>query len=71
MVYTINETILSDDGIDLARKTGSDVLIRGWFKWGAAPDYAKLALLVSKAHGMGALSAEGSLAVPCITAKVV
>ena len=59
VVYTINETILSDDGIDLARKTGSDVLIRGWFKWGAAPDYAKLALLVSKAHGMGALFGGG------------
>ena len=40
VVYTINETILSDDGIDLARKTGSDVLIRGWFKWGTAPDFA-------------------------------
>jgi hypothetical protein len=59
VVYSINETILSDDGIDLARKTGSDVLVRGWFKWGTAPDYAKLAPLVPKAHGMGALFGGG------------
>ena len=59
VVYTINETILSDDGIDLARKTGSDVLIRGWFKWSTAPDFAKLAPLVPKAHAMGALFGGG------------
>ena len=59
VVYTINETILSDDGIDLARKTGSDVLIRGWFKWGTAPDFAKLAPVVHKAHAMGALFGGG------------
>jgi hypothetical protein len=59
VVYTVNETILSDDGIDLARKTGSDVLVRGWFKWGTAPDFAKLAPLVPKAHAMGALFGGG------------
>ncbi len=59
VVYTINETILSDDGIDLVRKTGSDVLIRGWFKWSTAPDFAKLAPLVPKAHEMGALFSGG------------
>lgn len=59
VVYTIHETISSEDGMDLARKTGSDVLIRGWFKWGTAPDYAKLAPLVPKAHAMGALFGGG------------
>jgi hypothetical protein len=42
VVYTINETILSEDGIDLARKAGSDVLIRAWFKWRMAPDVGRL-----------------------------
>lgn len=59
VVYTINETIGSDDGIDLARKTGSDVLIRGWFKWSTAPDFAQLSPLVPKAHAMGALFGGG------------
>jgi hypothetical protein len=59
VVYTINETILAPDGIELARKTGSDVLIRGWFKWGTAPDFAKLAPLVPQAHALGALFGGG------------
>jgi hypothetical protein len=59
MVYTINETIQTDDGLDLARKTGSDVLIRGWFKWGTPPDYARLAPQVAQAHAMGALFGGG------------
>lgn len=59
VVYTIHETISSEEGMDLARKTGSDVLIRGWFKWGTARDYAKLAPLVPKAHAMGALFGGG------------
>ena len=59
IVYTINETIQTDDGLDLARKTGSDVLIRGWFKWGTPPDYARLAPQVTKAHAMGALFGGG------------
>ena len=59
IVYTINETIQTDDGLDLARKTGSDVLIRGWFKWGTPPDYARLAPQVAKAHAMGALFGGG------------
>lgn len=59
VVYTINETIHSDDGIDLARKTGSDVLIRGWFKWATAPDYRAMTALPPKAHQMGALFGGG------------
>lgn len=59
VVYTINETILSDDGIELARKAGADVLIRGWFKWGTAPDFDRLAPLVPKAHATGSLFGGG------------
>ena len=59
VVYTIQETMRSEDGIDLARKTGSDVLIRSWFKWGTAPDYAKMAPLTGEAHAMGALFGGG------------
>jgi len=59
VVYTINETILAPEGIELARKTGSDVLIRGWFKWGTAADFSKLAPLVSQAHALGALFGGG------------
>ena len=58
-VYTINEYIHSDYGIELARKAGSDVLIRGWFKWHNAPDWAKFAPLVPKAHALGALFGGG------------
>jgi hypothetical protein len=59
VVYTINEVILSDAGLELARKAGSDVLVRGWFKWRDAPDFARLAPLAAKAHQMGALFGGG------------
>ena len=59
IVYTMNEPILSDEGLALARKTGSDLLIRGWFKWGTPPDFARLASLVPQAHAMGALFGGG------------
>jgi hypothetical protein len=59
IVYTINEPILSDEALALARKTGSDVLIRAWFKWGTAPEWSKLARLVPPAHAMGALFGGG------------
>ena len=35
------------------------MLIRAWFKWGTAPDFAKFGSLVPKAHGMGALFGGG------------
>jgi len=55
IVYTVNESIQDDYGLSLARKAGSDVLIRAWFKWHDAPDWAKLASLVPQAHALGAL----------------
>ncbi|MCC6355806.1 MAG: hypothetical protein IT577_18105 [Verrucomicrobiae bacterium] len=59
IVYTVNEYIDSERGIAAARKAGSDVLIRGWFKWRDAQDWARLAHLVPKAHAMGALFGGG------------
>lgn len=59
VVYTVNEYIDSDRGIRAAHKTGSDVLIRGWFKWHDAQDWAAQAHLVPKAHALGALFGGG------------
>jgi hypothetical protein len=59
VVYTVNEPIHSQYGIDSAKATGSDVLIRGWFKWHTAPDWSKYAALVPEAHRMGALFGGG------------
>ena len=59
VVYTVNESIHSDYGLALARKVGSDVLVRGWFKWHEAPDWARFASLVPKAHALGALFGGG------------
>jgi len=59
IVFTINEPILSGEGLALARKTGADLLIRGWFKWSTPPDFVRLASLVPQAHAMGALFGGG------------
>lgn len=59
MVYSVHETINDDQGMALARKVGSDVLIRAWFKWHTALDYSRQARHVAMAHGMGALLGGG------------
>lgn len=59
IVYTINESIQSDAALALARRVPSDVLIRAWFKWHDAPDWAKSAHLVPQAHAFGALFGGG------------
>lgn len=59
IVYTVNESILSLDSLDLARKTGSDVLIRGWFKWNTPPKFSQFAPLAQKAHERGSLFGGG------------
>ncbi len=59
VVYTMNELITSDEDLELARKTGSDVLVRGWFKWGGCSDFRKYTAIPSKAHAMGALFGGG------------
>jgi len=59
VVYTINESIQSEYDLMLARKVGSDVLVRGWFKWRDAADYRRLAPLAARARGLGALFGGG------------
>jgi hypothetical protein len=53
-VFTVNESIESDYGIRAARKAGSDVLIRGWFKWHSSLNVSPLAPFVREAHAIGA-----------------
>lgn len=65
IVYTVNEAIYSDYGISLVGKVGSDVLIRGWFKWGDSWDTIEHYTnpnhrhYVQMAHDLGALFGGG------------
>lgn len=58
-VYTVQEPVDSDYGLMAARKVGSDVVIRGWFKWQNADDYSRLARVVPPVHALGALFGGG------------
>ncbi len=58
-VYTINETTRHEAALDLARRVGSDLLIRGWFKWAQSPGFGKWRELPAKAHAFGALFGGG------------
>ncbi|MFP4058010.1 MAG: hypothetical protein ACLF0G_14170 [Candidatus Brocadiia bacterium] len=60
VAYTINESIHSRYGVELARKVGSDVLVRAWFRWRDARDYAASSHLVGEAHRLGALFGGGT-----------
>lgn len=59
IVYTMNETTNSEYGVNLARKVGSDVLVRGWFKWGQRPPVEKWQGVVPQIHEQGALFGGG------------
>ncbi|MCS7192819.1 MAG: hypothetical protein NZ937_07560 [Armatimonadetes bacterium] len=59
-VFSINEFIHLPYGIWLARKVGSDVLLRGWFKWGNAPDWKKFSSLAEEARQLGMLFGGGT-----------
>ncbi|MBM4084255.1 MAG: hypothetical protein FJ272_05650, partial [Planctomycetes bacterium] len=59
VVFTINETTRSDRELAVARKVGSDVLIRAWFKWHQAPPVKDWRDHPVKAHQMGALFGGG------------
>ena len=61
IVYTLNHTIHSPYAMELVKKVGSDVLVRGWFKGGDAPDYAKDAKFVQQAHRLGTLFGGGTI----------
>jgi hypothetical protein len=59
VVYTINEGTRSSYGLDLARKVGSEVMIRAWFKWAQAPPVNRWRELPVQAHAFGALYGGG------------
>ncbi len=59
VIFSIDNIITSDYGIDLARQVGSEVLIRGWFKWSQAPQLQDRRSLPEKAHQIGALFGGG------------
>lgn len=59
VVYTINEDVNSPDGVELAGKVGSDVLIRAWFKWGQRPPVEKWTDFPKQVHAQGALFGGG------------
>lgn len=59
VVYTINEDTNSPDGVELARKVGSDVLVRAWFKWAQAPTVDKWVEFPKQIHAQGAVFGGG------------
>ncbi|MCC7495097.1 MAG: hypothetical protein IT204_22305 [Fimbriimonadaceae bacterium] len=59
VVYTMGETTRTPAALDLARQVGSDLIVRGWFKWRQAPPVAQLADLPRTAHGFGTLFGGG------------
>ena len=59
VVFTIANRTTSDYELDLARQASSDVLIRGWFKWGTTKPSRELQPLPGKAHAFGALFGGG------------
>ena len=59
MVYTMAEMTTSVRELDLARRAGSEMLVRGWFKWNRAPAVSNWSAIPAKAHAMGALFGGG------------
>lgn len=59
VIYTINEGTRSAYGMNLARKVGSEVMIRAWFKWNQAPALERWRELPAQAHAQGALFGGG------------
>lgn len=59
VVFTINETTATEDALRLAREVGSDVLIRGWFKWREAPPVSRWTGIPPQVRQRGALFGGG------------
>ncbi|MCL4206240.1 MAG: hypothetical protein KJ000_27465 [Pirellulaceae bacterium] len=59
VVFTVNEFTRSEAELALARSVGSDVLIRGWFKWREAPAVQSMVEIPRQAHQIGALFGGG------------
>lgn len=58
-VYSINGLTTNDYDLDLARRSGSDCLVRAWFKWGNAPDWRAQREFPERARQMGMLFGGG------------
>lgn len=52
-VFTVNEAILDKDGQDLALSVPSQMILRGWFRWHNARDYAEDAWVIQPFHERG------------------
>ena len=52
-VFTVNEEVMNKDGQDLALGVPSQMLIRPWFRWRNARDYARDAWVVQPFHERG------------------
>jgi hypothetical protein len=59
IIYTVGENALSDYGLTVARKVGTDVIVRGWFKWAQAPAVDQWRHIPQEAHRFGALFGGG------------
>lgn len=59
VVFTMAETTSSDSQLALAHQTGSDLLVRGWFKWNQAPPVSTWSAIPPKARALGALFGGG------------
>lgn len=59
VVFTINALTTSEYAVDVARCAGSDLLIRGWFKWGNAPPVQRWRWIPPRIHQQGALFGGG------------
>ena len=68
VVFTINETTASEDALH-RRKVGSDLLIRGWFKWREAPPVSQWASIPPQVRQLGGLFGGGITAALCTTMK--
>jgi len=55
VVYTVNEDSTSTEALDIARRSGTEVMIRAWFKWADAPDLTQARRYPPMAHDLGAL----------------
>ncbi len=59
IIYTMGERTSSEYSLALHRKAGSDMIVRGWFKWAQAPPVHEWAAIPGRAHEFGALFGGG------------
>lgn len=59
VVWSVNEYIQGDYGIELAAQVPSQVLLRPWFKWANAHDYAREKWVIPRVHANGQLFGGG------------